>query len=80
MTLKKKYLLSFLWFMVGMAAIIAIPLLLIEHCSQPRKAELRENQGQQRVSVDNPSGQSPTRGSPGGSGNEAPMKMPLQNY
>ena len=36
MTLKKKLLLNFLWFLLGMAAIVVIPLILIEQCSQPR--------------------------------------------
>ena len=52
MTEKKKLLMNFLWFLIGMSAIVAIPLLIIEHCSQPRQAEIRENQGQKQSSVD----------------------------
>ena len=44
--------LNFLWFLVGMAAIAAIPLLLIEQCSEAGKPEIRENQGQKHGSVD----------------------------
>lgn len=49
---KKKILLNFLWFLVGTAAIAAIPLLLIEQCSEARKQEIRESQGQKQSSVD----------------------------
>ena len=42
---KKNILWKVLWFMVGMAAIIAIPILLIGQCSQPKKAESRQYQG-----------------------------------
>jgi len=49
---KKKILLNFLWFLLGMSAIVAIPLLLIEQCSEARKPEIRENQGQKQGSVD----------------------------
>jgi hypothetical protein len=52
MSNKKKILLSFLWFLVGMAAIAAIPLLLLEQCSEARKPEIRENQGQKQGAVD----------------------------
>jgi hypothetical protein len=50
--IKKKILLNFLWFLVGMAAIAAIPLLLIVQCSEAGKPETRENQGQKQGSVD----------------------------
>lgn len=36
---EKKQLLNFLWFLVGMTAIAAIPLLLIEQCSDAGKQE-----------------------------------------
>jgi hypothetical protein len=49
---KKKLLLNFLWFLLGMTAIVAIPLLLIEQCSEARKPEIRESQGQKQGSVD----------------------------
>ncbi|MGD1151370.1 MAG: hypothetical protein ABR911_00640 [Syntrophales bacterium] len=49
---KKKILLNFLWFLVGMTASAAIPLLLLEQCSEGRKPEIRENQGQKQGSVD----------------------------
>ncbi len=52
MTKKKKILLNVLWFLVGMAAIAAIPLLLLEQCSEARKPEIKENQGQKQGSVD----------------------------
>jgi hypothetical protein len=52
---KKKILLNFLWFLVGMTAIVAIPLLLIEQCSEARKPEISENQGQKQGSVDHSS-------------------------
>jgi inner membrane protein involved in colicin E2 resistance len=52
MSQKKKVLLNFLWFLVGMAAIAAIPLLLIEKCSEARKPKIRENQSQKQGSVD----------------------------
>ena len=52
MSNKKKGLLKFLWFLVGMAAIAAIPLLLLEQCSEARKKEIRENEGQKQGSVD----------------------------
>jgi len=41
--------------MAGMAAIAAMPLLLIEQCSEARKPEIRENQGQKQGSVDHSS-------------------------
>jgi len=53
---KKKILLNFLWFLVGMVAIAAIPLLLLEQCSEARKPEIRENQGQKQGSVDHTPG------------------------
>jgi hypothetical protein len=53
---KKKILLNFLWFLVGMAAAAAIPLLLIEQCSEAGKPEIRENQGQKQGSVDHSNG------------------------
>ncbi len=56
MTKKKKILLNVLWFLVGMAAIAAIPLLLLEQCSEARKPEIKENQGQKQGSVDHPRG------------------------
>ena len=34
---KKKILLNFLWFLLGMSAIVAIPLLLIEQYSEARE-------------------------------------------
>jgi len=43
MTSKKKLLLNFLWFLVGMTVIVAVPLLLIEQCSQPRTSGLKES-------------------------------------
>jgi hypothetical protein len=52
----KKTLLNFLWFLVGMAAIVAIPLLLLEQCSEAKKPEIRENQEQKQVSVDHSRG------------------------
>ena len=52
---KKKILLNFLWFLLGMSAIVAIPLLLIEQCSEAGKPETRENQGQKQGSVDHSS-------------------------
>jgi hypothetical protein len=52
MSNKKKILLNCLWFLVGMAAIAAIPLLLIEKCSEAGKPETRENQSQKQGSVD----------------------------
>jgi len=52
MSNKKKILLNFLWFLVGMVAIAAIPLLLLEQCSEARKPEIMENQGQKQGSVD----------------------------
>jgi|GEM_PF-1418972 len=52
---KKKILLNFLWFLIGMAAIAAIPLLLIEQCSEARKPEISENRGQKQGSVDHSS-------------------------
>ena len=52
---KKKILLNFLWFLVGMAAIAAIPLLLIEQCSEVGKPEIKENQGQKQGAVDHSS-------------------------
>ena len=52
MSNKKKIVLNFLWFLVGMVAIAAIPLLLLEQCSEARKPEIRENQGQKQSSVD----------------------------
>ena len=52
MSNKKKILLNFLWFLVGMAAIAAIPLLLIEKCSEAKKPEIRGNQGQRQGSID----------------------------
>jgi hypothetical protein len=36
---KKKILLNILWFLVGMAAIAAVPLLLFEKCSEAGKPE-----------------------------------------
>jgi hypothetical protein len=53
--IKKKILLNFLWFLIGMAVIAAIPLLLISQCSEARKPEIRENQGQKQGSVDHSS-------------------------
>lgn len=53
---KKKTLLNFLWFLVGMAAIAAIPLLLLEQCSEARKPDIRENQDQKQGSVDHSRG------------------------
>ena len=41
----KKILWKVLWFMVGTAAIISIPILLIGQCSQPKQAEIRQYQG-----------------------------------
>jgi hypothetical protein len=35
-----------------MSAIVAIPLLLIEQCSEAKKPEIRETQGQKQGSVD----------------------------
>ncbi|MGZ6250242.1 MAG: hypothetical protein ACXWMC_11560 [Syntrophales bacterium] len=52
MSNKKKILLNVLWFLVGMVAIVAIPLLVLEQCSQARKPEIRENQGQKQGAVD----------------------------
>jgi hypothetical protein len=52
MSNKKKVLLNFLWFLVGMAAIVAIPLLLIEQCSEARKPETSGTHGQKQGSVD----------------------------
>jgi hypothetical protein len=52
---KKKILLNFLWFLLGMSAIVAIPLLLIEQCSEAEKPETRENQSQKQGSVDHSS-------------------------
>jgi hypothetical protein len=49
MSNKKKVLLNFLWFLVGMAAIVAVPLLLIEQCSEAGKPEIR---GQKQGSVE----------------------------
>jgi len=40
---KKKILLNILWFLVGMA-VAAVPLLLIEQCSEAGKPETREKQ------------------------------------
>ena len=51
MTPNKKLLLNFLWFLLGMTAIAAVPLLLIEQCSQPRTSGLRESD-LQRVALD----------------------------
>jgi len=51
---KKKILLNILWFLVGMA-VAAVPLLLIEQCSEAGKPETRENQGQKQGSVDHSS-------------------------
>jgi hypothetical protein len=48
---KKKILLSILWFLVGMAVAV-FPVLLFEKCSEARKPETRENQGQIQGSVD----------------------------
>jgi hypothetical protein len=56
MTKKKKILLNVLWFLVGMAAIAAIPLLLLEQCSEARKPEIKEKQGQKQGSVDHSRG------------------------
>jgi hypothetical protein len=42
---KKNILWKVLWFMVGMAVIISIPILLVGQCSQPKKAEIRQYQG-----------------------------------
>ena len=42
---KKNILWKVLWFMVGMAVIISIPLLLIDQCSQTRKADIRKYEG-----------------------------------
>jgi hypothetical protein len=56
MTNKKKILLNFLWFLVGMVAIAAIPLLLLEQCSQAKKTEIRENQSQKQGLVDHSRG------------------------
>jgi len=53
---KKKILLNFLWFLVGMVAIAAIPLLVLEQCSETRKPEIRENQDQKQGSVDHSCG------------------------
>jgi hypothetical protein len=64
MSNKKKILLSFLWFLVGMAAIAAIPLLLIEQCSEARKPEIRENQGQKQGLVDHSRGKQVICGNP----------------
>jgi hypothetical protein len=52
MSNKKKILLNVLWFLVGMVAIAAIPLLVLEQCSQARKPETRENQEQKQGVVD----------------------------
>jgi hypothetical protein len=56
MSQKKKLLLNFLWFLIGMSAIVAIPLLVIERCSEAGKPEIRDNHGQQRGSIDNSHG------------------------
>jgi hypothetical protein len=39
-----------------MAAIAAIPLLLLEQCSEARKPEIKEKQGQKQGSVDHSRG------------------------
>ena len=52
MSNKKKILLNVLWFLVGMVAIAAIPLLVLEQCSQARKPETRENEGQKQGAID----------------------------
>ena len=52
MSNKKKILLNVLWFLVGMVAIAAIPLLVLEQCSQARKQETRENQEQKQGAID----------------------------
>ncbi len=44
---KKKPLLNFLWFLVGMTGIAVIPLLMIERCSEPRKPATEET-GEQK--------------------------------
>ena len=49
---KKKILLNVLWFLVGMVAIAAIPLLLIDQCSEARKPEIRQKQGQKQGAID----------------------------
>lgn len=52
MSNKKTLLLNVLWFLVGMVAIAAIPLLVLEQCSQTRKPETRDNQEQKQGSID----------------------------
>ncbi|HUH65816.1 MAG TPA: hypothetical protein VLZ07_05230 [Syntrophales bacterium] len=49
MTLRKKLLLKLLWFLVGMTVIVALPLLIIEQCSQPWTSWLRGNNPQKRI-------------------------------
>jgi len=56
MSNKRKILLNFLWFLVGMVAIAAIPLMVLEQCSKARKPEIRETQGQKQGSVDHSRG------------------------
>jgi hypothetical protein len=56
MSNKKKILLNVLWFLVGMVAIAAIPLLVLDQCSQARKSEIKENQGQKQGAIDHSAG------------------------
>jgi len=53
---EKKQLLNFLWFLVGMTAIAAIPLLLIEQCSDAGKPGIRRKQEPIRDSADHSRG------------------------
>jgi hypothetical protein len=50
--MNKKILLNFLWFLVGIVAIAAVPLLLLEQCSEVKKPKIREDHGQKHGSID----------------------------
>ncbi len=56
MSNKNNLLLNSLWFLVGRAAIAAIPLLLLEQCLEARRPGTRENQARKQGAVDHPIG------------------------
>jgi hypothetical protein len=60
---KKKILMSILWFLVGMAVAV-FPVLLFEKCSETRKPETGEKQGQKQGSVDHSIGKQAVCGKP----------------
>jgi len=62
MSNKKKILLNVLWFLVGIIAIAAIPLLVLEQCSQARKPDTGDNQGQRQGAIDHSAEKQVVRG------------------